>query len=342
MAGVRYGDRASGDRISGDRGIPGPEAASDRRFASYASQMNFPHPYRKAAATLPVALAFVLGFALPSPAADTFPSQDACHVSDNNLPSGNCGPFTQVFAENFNGDTVALGSFSDCDHNVDTPSAYCGGLPSDYQAEFWAYPAGWYDTANPKNHSNGNTRTFGGEYRADKTVSVTPNGYDGGGTLVVDMYRPTSGDNYVGAVVPKKCTNQTYGKYSERFRVTKADPGFKMAHLFYQDPYEMDFPEAGGSFQDDTLEGFTHPGEESVDTGAAWLNVTHTTSIEWTPDQVKYYLDGKLVLTANDQISDEPMEWVLQNESALSGAYAAVGAHATIATTWVTCYSYVP
>jgi hypothetical protein len=105
--------------------------------------------------------------------------------------------------------------------------------------------------------------------------------------------------------------------------------------------YEMDFPEAG-SFQDDTLEAFTHPSEESVDTGAAWLNVSHTTSIEWTPGQVGYYLDGKLVRTASSQISDVPMDWVLQNESALSGAYAAVGAHATIATTWVTCYSCTP
>lgn len=119
------------------------------------------------------------------------------------------------------------------------------------------------------------------------------------------------------------------------------DPGFKLAHLFYEDPYEMDFPEAG-SFQDDTLEAFTHPSEESVDTGAAWLNVSHTTSIEWTPGQVGYYLDGKLVRTASSQISDVPMDWVLQNESALSGAYAAVGAHATIATTWVTCYSCTP
>ena len=292
------------------------------------------------AATTALALACVLGLAVPSQADDTFPSQDACHVTDNAMPTGDCGPFTQVFAEDFDGDTVPLGSFSDCNHHVDTPQATCEGLPEDYRSTFWAYPAGWYDTANPKNHSNGNDRTFGGEYRPDKTVYVTPDGFDGSGTLVVDMYRPESGDNHVAAVVPKKCMDQTYGKYTERFRVTRADPGFKLAHLFYQGGYEMVFPEAGGSFQDDTLEGFTHPGGESVDTGAAWLDVTHTTSIEWTPGEVRYYLDGALVLTATRQISDVPMHWVLQNESALSGAYASVGAHATIATTWLTCYRY--
>ncbi|MGP3979416.1 glycoside hydrolase family 16 protein [Streptomyces sp. 8N114] len=293
----------------------------------------------KTGTALAAAFACIWMVAGPAPAEET-PSEDACKTTDNTMPSGDCGKFRQVFAENFSGDTVPVGSFSDCDHNVDTADAYCGGLSGEYRKNWWAYPTGWYDTAHPNNHSNGNDRKMGGEYRADKTVSVSPSGYDGTGTMKVDMYRPQTGDdNYVGTVVPRKCMDRAYGKYTERFKVTRMDPGFKAAHLFYEDPHEMDFPEAGGNFNDDKISAFTHPSEENVDTGASWTT-PHTTSIEWTPGKVKYFLDGKLVKTATRDISSSPMDWALQNESALSGAYADRGAHAAIETTWVTCYSY--
>src|SRR5438132_6787696 len=87
--------------------------------------------------------------------------QDPCGAGTS-MPSGNCGPFTAVFGENFNGDHIPLGSFSDCNHNAESAGEVCLGLPSNYRGEFWAYPRGWFDTANPKNHSNGNSRTFGG------------------------------------------------------------------------------------------------------------------------------------------------------------------------------------
>ncbi|MBQ1124627.1 family 16 glycosylhydrolase [Streptomyces sp. B15] len=133
--------------------------------------------------------------------------------------------------------------------------------------------------------------------------------------------------------------DRAYGKYTERFKVIRMDPGFKAAHLFYEEPYEMDFPETGGNFNDDTISALAHPSEENVDTGASWTT-PHTTCIEWTPGKVKYFLDGQLVKTASRDISSTKMDWVLQNESALSGAYAARGAHATSESTWVTCYTY--
>lgn len=271
-------------------------------------------------------------------AADTFPSADACHVDNNNMPSGDCGDFKQVFAEDFSGDTVPVGAFSDCDHNVDTADAYCGGLADygKYADDWWAYPVGWDDTAKSGADGNGGA-PYGGTYRADKTVSVG-GGYDGTGTMTVNMYRPDSGDdNYVAAVVPRKCMDRKYGKYSERFKVTKNDGGFKSAHLFYDGNYEMDFPE---NDYGDKISAYTHPGEDNFDTGVAWTGSAHSTSIEWTPGHVKYYLDGKLVGDATKDISDIPMSWILQNESSIVGPYADRGAHAELQTTWVTCYSY--
>lgn len=273
-------------------------------------------------------------------AADTFPSEDACEVENNSMPKGDCGDFKQIFAENFNGDTVPVGAFSDCDHNVDTPEAYCGGLSEygSYKDDWWAYPNGWDDTA--KSGADGNDGApYGGTYRADKTVSVG-NGYDGTGTMKVDMYRPESGeDNYVGAVVPRKCMDRAYGKYTERFKVTKDDGGFKSAHLFYDDGYEMDFPE--NDYGAD-ISAYTHPGEDNFDSGVPWKGKAHTTSIEWTPGHVKYYLDGKLIGDATKDIPDIKMSWILQNESSILGPYAERGARAALETTWLTCYSYNP
>ncbi len=95
------------------------------------------------------------------PATAVPPSEDACHTTADVMPRGDCGPFHQVFAEDFDGDVVPLGSFSDCDHDADTPNAHCGGLTGSYRADWWAYPRGWYDTAHPRNHSNGNNRVLG-------------------------------------------------------------------------------------------------------------------------------------------------------------------------------------
>src|SRR5574337_265782 len=121
---------------------------------------------RKTAVAAAAAAALGIALAVPSPAhaADTFPSQDACHVTNNNAPSGNCGSFTQVYRENFNAQQVPVGTFKSCAGDGDFKCA--GAAGTRYYTALGAYPRGWYDTANPKNHSNGNDRTFGGEYRA--------------------------------------------------------------------------------------------------------------------------------------------------------------------------------
>jgi hypothetical protein len=289
------------------------------------------------AATATGALLFAL--ASPAPAADTFPSQDACHVVNNNTPVGNCGPFTQLYHDSFNSNgTVPTGAFSSCAGDGDFRCAGLKPYPH-YYADLGAYPRGWYDTANPKNHSNGNSRTFGGEYRADDTVSVIKNGTDG--QLRVRMYRPASGDNHVAAVVPRPCMNVRYGKFSERMIVRQLTPGFKVAHLHYGDRSEIDYPEAGGNFSSDPVSAFTHGFAESgtdVAANSAWTH-WHTYSQEIVPGQVRFYLDGKLVRTVKGDDPDTT-PWVLQNESALSGAYAARGSSVVIDTTWVSCYRY--
>lgn len=290
-------------------------------------------------ATALAGTALVLGTGAVPVAAQTA-VQDPCG-SSSSMPSGDCGAhWVSKWGENFNGDRISLGQFSDCDHNSESPTEYCGNLPAGYRGEFWAYPRGWYDTANPKNHSNGNSRSHGGEYRADDTTSVGPSA-TGDGQMHIRMFRPSNGDNHVAAIVPKPCAFQGYGKYSERFIVRDPSPGFKVAHLFYASN-EIDFPEAGGSFSDDpTVEGFAHGFVEASYASNTRWNGWNTTSIEVTPSHVAFYLNGVRVKYISGADTDKT-NWVLQNESSLSGAYAAVGEDVHIDTTWVKCWSFKP
>jgi glycosyl hydrolase family 16 len=274
-------------------------------------------------------------------AANVFPSEDACHVRNNDTPTGDCGPFKQVFRDTFNNRTVAVGRFSDCNHSPDTPSAYCGGLTGADRTNWWAYPTGWDDTATSGADGNGG-RTLGGVYHPEDTVSVIRQS-NGDGQLRVRMYRPAAGGPvHSAAVVPRKCMALRYGKFTERLIVRTRTNGYKLAHLHYT-PDEIDYPEAGGNFATDSVSAYTHGFTESNTTVApasAWT-AWHTYSQEIVPGRVRFYFDGKLVRTIN---GDYPRAgaWVLQNESALGGGYAAPGSSVVIDTTGVTCYRYQP
>jgi hypothetical protein len=274
-------------------------------------------------------------------AADTFPSQEACHRSDNYTPRGDCGPFRQLYAEDFAAQTVPLGAFRGCAGDGDFR---CSGLASAYPryyATLGAYPSGWPDTATSGADGNGG-RSLGGYYRPQDTMSVIKQS-NGDGQMRVRMWRPSAGGAvHSSAPVPLKCMNLRYGKFSERFVVRTTTPGYKMAHLHYS-PDEIDYPEAGGNFASDPISLFTHGFTEygrDVAPNSAWT-AWHTYSQEITPAGVKAYLDGKLVASVS---GDYPRatDWVLQNESALAGSYAAPGSSVVIDTTWLACYRYQP
>jgi beta-glucanase (GH16 family) len=266
------------------------------------------------------------------------------------MPSGDISGWKQVFADNFSG-TVPVGSFSDCNHNTDTPQAYCGGLKNygNYYKNWWAYPSGWDDTAkagadgNPKAPANspGGKTEVGGQYHPEDTVSV------GDGAMHIKMYRPTSGyqDNHVATVVPRVCMNQQYGRYVERFKVVHADPGFKSAHLFYENNYEIDYPESDS--YSDTFSAFTHysPNDKTTystshSAATQWTDGWHTTAIEWTASSIKFYADGKLIGTTTTNVPHIKMSWILQNESSILGPkFATPGNYAQLDLDWAACYT---
>ncbi|MEV0444666.1 glycoside hydrolase family 16 protein [Streptomyces spectabilis] len=267
------------------------------------------------------------------------PSEDACRTTMIVMPRGDCGPFRQVFAEDFEGDSVPLGSFADCDHTPDRRTAYCGGLTGEYRANWWAYPAGWQDTA--KSGADGNAgRAVGGVYHPEDTVSVGP-ADDGDGRMRIRMWRPYSGgDIHSAALVPKRVMEQAYGKFSARIKVTRLAVGYKSAWLHYGGGCEIDYPEQNWT---DTITAFHHPcdgrPQGSFPTGARWTD-WHTVSTEWTPGRVRFFLDGERVGEDTRGVPSRPLSWILQNESALYGPYAAPGSSAQLEITWITAYAY--
>lgn len=293
-----------------------------------------PGRYRRAL-LMPVGLVLLLGALVRVPGADAAPrSADACRGTGNALPRGDCGPFWQVLAQDFNGDRVPLGSFSDCDHRVDTSAAYCAGLSGMYRDDWWAYPTGWQDTANDRG------RSVVGTYHPEDTVSVGP-GEHGDGVLRIRMWRPADGGPvHAAALVPRAVMQMTYGKYSARIKVTKAAPGYKSAWLHYGGGCEMDHPEGEWT---DSIAAFHHPcggGEQGYfPSGASWTE-WHTVSTEWTPGHVRFFVDGRRTGEDTRGVPSAPLSWVLQNESALEGPGAAPGSSAELDVTWVAAYAY--
>lgn len=261
-------------------------------------------------------------------------SADACRTASVDLPHGDCGPFWQVLAEDFNGDRVPLGAFNGCDHAVDTSAAYCDGLSGSYRDNWWAYPTGWLDTANSRG------RDVAGVYHPEDTVSVGP-AADGDGRMTIRMWRPADGGPvHAAAVVPRAVMQMKYGKYSARIKVTTLAPGYKSAWLHYGGGCEMDNPEGEWT---GALNAFSHPcgggSQGSFPSGDDWTR-WHTVSTEWTPGSVKFFVDGRETGHDTRGVPDIPLSWVLQNESALEGPGAAPGSSAQIDITWVAAYTY--
>lgn len=266
------------------------------------------------------------------------PSADACHTTNNNTPRGNCGPFTQLYAEDFGTQNVPVGKFASCAGDGDFRCAALKTSYGHYYTTLGAYPSGWDDTAG--SGADGNNGPVPGEYHPESTMSVYKTTSNDGQMRV----RMTSNGslNKVAAPVPLKCMNLRYGKFSERLVVRTRTPGFKMAHLRYT-PNEIDYPEAGGSFQSDPISEFTHGFKESGADAAGNSSWTswHTYSTEIVPGHIRFYFDGRLFKTVNADFPDTA-DWILQNESALGDVTGAkAGSSVTVDTTWLSCYKWV-
>src|SRR6201996_8744467 len=282
-----------------------------------------------AAALLAAALAGTSCSSSPAPAAGT------TSQAPGDAPRTGGTPVWQLKWYTDFSQPAPLGSFSGCNNYDRTPQAYCSGLPADVQWQWWAYPTGWPDTATERH------KTLGGYYDPGSTVWIS------GGQMHIRLFRTTS---YVhsAAVVPRASIGLLYGKYVETFMVSPGSaPGYRGAHLLWptNEPlsYEVDYPENEWNLARGFCAYVHSVREKTVGSfcpNASWTR-WHTTEIDWWPGNLAFYLDGRRIyhLTGN-WVPDEPMSWIIQNESALFGTPAPENSAAQLNLSYVAVYSY--
>lgn len=266
-----------------------------------------------------------VGYDPASAAADAGTTRDATATLDagGGAPIGDLPGWRQIFVEDFTR-PAALGTF--------TTDSYYGPR---FQR---TYPYPWKDTSKH------------GTYDPGKTLSVA------NGMLDADMH--TDGTEICVAAVeptlPLATRGQTYGRYAIRFRVD-AVAGYKTAWLLWPDSGlrsegEIDFPEGN---LDGVIKAFMHYasndgtanslGVQDAFASTATYPVWHTSVIEWSPGRVNFVLDGKVLGTSTtSQVPSRPMHWVIQSETALSGALPSTSAHAHVSVDWLAVWAYAP
>jgi hypothetical protein len=247
---------------------------------------------------------------------------------------GNNGLWKLKWAADFS-EPAPLGSFSGCDNYDDTPNAYCTGLPPSLQWQWWAYPAGWPDSATEVH------RPLGGYYDPGHTVWIS------GDEMHIRLFR-TTGPIHSAAVLPKAAIGMLYGKFVERFMVSPgSQPGYRGSHLLWPtiNPpvnYEVDYPE--GEWDSDFCVHVHSVHQKNTLDFCPYVTWTvwHTAEIDWTPGSLVFYLDGQEIFSASGSwVPDEPMLWVIQNESALYGPEAPPNSWAQLNLSSVAVYSYL-
>ncbi|GAA4872693.1 glycoside hydrolase family 16 protein [Kitasatospora terrestris] len=228
---------------------------------------------------------------------------------------------TLTFSDDFTGSSVPLGSWTGCSSNGPIANSHCSGLPAAVDAKWWAYPSGWKDTS--KN----------GTYNPAKALSIAD------GQLNIHLNRDSTG-TWVAAPTPKLPANTTYGTYEVTWKASCA-AGYKVAWLLWPDSDrwpgdgEIDFPEGDlcgnvSAFMH-RQNGTSGGDQDAYSTGIKTAGNWHVSRIEWQPNDLKFYLDGKLIGHSTSRVPNTPMHWVLQSETALDGTVPAVGSSADIA-----------
>ena len=219
-------------------------------------------------------------------------------------PTGDLPGWKHVFEEDFSAGDVPI-----------------GGFPGPLYQERWS--AGYKDGTPDTAAQIGGTSSG---YFPSKVLSVT-NG-------ALDWFLHSENGVSMGAAPTPKIPNSSsnpprdnsllYGRYSVRFRADSL-AGFKTAWLLWPDSGvwprdgEIDFPEGdlakiiygAAHYEKDGADAF-----EKFDSDQAFTS-WHVATMEWTPDRVEFYLDGKSLGASTAAPPTVPMHLILQTESCL-------------------------
>ncbi|MGC0363558.1 hypothetical protein ABH922_001542 [Rhodococcus sp. 27YEA15] len=259
--------------------------------------------------------------------APTTTAQPVSNPSGVAVPRGNLNGWRQIFYDDFTKD-AAVGTFANaCDPNK---IVYTGA-----QGQKWrTYPNCYLDTYQKR------------PYRPDRVLSVK-NGVMNFNLHSVDG-KPAGANP--SPLINGQNQNQTYGRYSARFKVDSANlDEYYVAWLLWPQSEvwprdgEFDFPEGGlagnvGGFHHYSGAGSCVGGCQDVarNIGAKFTD-WHTYTIEWSPGRVRYLLDDQVVLDSTAFVPSTPMRWQLQTETNGFGT-----SNGNLMLDWVSVYAYDP
>jgi hypothetical protein len=245
------------------------------------------------------------------------------------------------------GDLVGWRYLMGEDFRTDVP---LGGFTTAYP-NIGVYPSTYFDTS--RNTSRPSSQW--GQYDPARTLSVT------GGVL--SKWLHTEGTRpKVAALAPfipnlnrtsaTDWSDQLYGRYSVRYRVSNAMPGYKQAWLLWPESNdgraqgEIDFPEtdfnvlAGVGGFVHHINGTSGSDQYAMPRLATDLRQWHTATIEWSPNLVRFLWDGVEVGRTTNRIPNTPMHWVLQTETTITSAAPAPSVNGMVEIDWVAQWAY--
>lgn len=258
----------------------------------------------------------LVGSALPSMKKVTasVSTNERSGASGQSMPSGDLAGWKQVLYEDFGAD-VAQGGFVSANNGSGllNPSSRGGALYGPY--------LGVYD--------DGISNIYG-RYASSKTISTK--------NSIIDIYCHTDGATntpVAAAIYPfrrgSRSNGQTYGRWSYRMRITEAQgSGWGWAAMLWPEngaewpqSGEVDWPEgnigAVTAADPGNAQGWFHirgasngwEGQRPL-SSPAQISDWHTYTIEWLPNSLKIFIDGRLVGSTNQNVPTTRMRWVLQ------------------------------
>lgn len=182
-------------------------------------------------------------------------------------------------------------------------------------------------------------------------VSGVQKSYGAAPWPIIPGNQPTgtiNGITYSGVAVR---ANIYYGQIEFAFRCAVAAPGWKTAWLLWPDNGdwpkngEIDFPE-GSLNGTDTIHAFHHrqdattgSDQDSRNSGVIYADSAHTWhtgKIVWKPNFLEFWLDGvRLGATITSRVDAQPMHWVFQTETQLSGGPPPIGSDGHMQIDWI-------
>lgn len=247
------------------------------------------------------------------------PGASAAGPSGVAMPSGNLNGWEQIFAEDFDRH-AGIGSFP-------------GGA---YGARWDVYPDGTPDTTNKAT------------YMPSKVLSA----HDG----VLDWYlHSVGGRPYAATALPRLVSANAYqgiryGRFVTRFKITESAPRYSQVFLLWPDSEnwpahgEFDFPagDLGSTIGATAIRANPTIERQQFETNYTYTT-WHTAALEWTPGDARFYIDGNLIGSTTNQVSSNPMHYVLQMEATETNdtpPSASTSTHMQL--DWFAAYAYAP